>query len=185
MDKAYRSEFRRSYLIEGLPEPLARWSRHIQLFDNYIEGTRLRLRSVRDPETKQWTRILQHRIHQEGQPTKYAEIYLDESEHGIFEQFEGREIRKNRYYHEFAGLPFSFDLYLGPLWGLNIASVILPEPIAEDATDMPHFTDLDITDQPLFLGENLVGKTYEDVRTAAQEIFANSERARMAASEPF
>ena len=33
--------------------------------------------------------------------TKLAEIHLNESEYSNFEQFEGREIRKNRYFHEF------------------------------------------------------------------------------------
>ena len=37
MDKTYRNEFRRRYLIEALPDPLTRASRHLQLFDNYTD----------------------------------------------------------------------------------------------------------------------------------------------------
>ena len=40
-----------------------------------------------------------------------------------FEQFEGHEIRKNRYFHEFDLVNFAFDVYLGDLWGLNTARV--------------------------------------------------------------
>ena len=59
MDKTARTETRRIFLLHNLPEPLTRASRHLQIFDNYIENTRLRLRSVRIPETKTWTWILQ------------------------------------------------------------------------------------------------------------------------------
>ena len=51
---------------------------------------------------------------------KVGEIYLNEAEHARFELFEGTEIRKNRYFHEFDGRLCSFDVYLGPLWGLNM-----------------------------------------------------------------
>src|SRR5829696_7367398 len=98
MDKTYRTEFRRRYLIEGLPEPLTRASRHLQLFDNYITSTRLRIRTVRDPETKQWTWMLQQRLAAEADGLmclKIGEIYLNEAEHTAFESFEGNEIRKN------------------------------------------------------------------------------------------
>ena len=59
MNKTSRTELRRVFLLENLPKPLTRASRHLQIFDNYIENTRLRLRSVRVPETKDWTWILQ------------------------------------------------------------------------------------------------------------------------------
>ena len=60
-DNTTRTELHRTFLIEGLPEPLERKSSHLQLFDNYIHETRLRLRSVRVPETKEWTLLLQNR----------------------------------------------------------------------------------------------------------------------------
>src|SRR5687767_12545773 len=103
MDKTARTEMSRSFLIEGLPDPLTRASAHIQIFDNYIPETRLRIRSVRDPETAAWTRILQQRWPAGDNLAcmKVAEIYLNEAEHARFEIFEGSEIRKNRYFHEY------------------------------------------------------------------------------------
>ncbi len=88
MDKTYETELRRVFLIEDLPAPLTRASRHLQIFDNYIERTRLRLRSVRVPETKQWTWVLQQRIAlADLSQWKVSEIHLNEAEHAAFEIF--------------------------------------------------------------------------------------------------
>jgi CYTH domain-containing protein len=167
MNKTYRTEFRRKYLIETLPEPLTRASRHLQLFDNYITGTRMRIRSVRDPETKEWSWILQQRLTADVSEITYlkiGEIHLNEAEHAVFEMFEGNEIRKNRYFHEFDGRPFAFDLYLGPLWGLNIASVELDDEESFLNFEPPMFAVFEITSNAFFLGENLFEKKFEDVR---------------------
>src|SRR5436190_11854950 len=126
MNKPAMTELHRLFLIERLPEPLTRASAHLQLFDNYIENTRMRLRNIRDPHSKGWTRILQQRfaaVEGEYAVTKLAEMHLNDAEYALFERFEGREIRKNRYFHEFDGVSFAFDVYLGPLWGLNTARV--------------------------------------------------------------
>src|SRR3954464_4701096 len=47
-------ERERRYLLENLPEGLSRADHHLQITDNYITGTRLRLRKVRDPRTNKW-----------------------------------------------------------------------------------------------------------------------------------
>lgn len=173
MDKTYRTEFRRKFLIEALPEPLTRASRHIQIFDNYISATRLRLRSVRDPETKAWSRTMQQRIavnEADLSAMKIGEIYLSEAEHAVFEVFEGREIRKNRYFHEFDGKPFAFDMYLGRFWGLNIASVDFADEDALISYGPPSFAVFEITNDAFFLGENLVEKGFADVMAKVARI---------------
>ena len=101
MNKTAQTELYRLFLTDGLPEPLTPASSHLQLFDNYIENTRMRLRSIRDPYLKTWTRILQQRFSTaDGEfavaPQKLAEIHLNDAEYSVFERFEGHEIRKNR-----------------------------------------------------------------------------------------
>ena len=167
MNKTAQIEYRRLFLLEGLPEPLTRASAHIQLFDNYIEHTRLRLRAVRDPETKEWTRILQQRIcldHDAAGTLKTSEIYLDDDEYAQFAQFEGSEIRKNRYFHEFDGRMVAFDVYLGKLWGLNTACIEFQSPVEQRIYEPPPFAVFEVTDDPFFLGENLVSKHFADVQ---------------------
>ena len=95
---------------------------------------------------------------------KIAEIFLNETEYHIFERFEGREIRKNRYFHEYDGCAFAFDIFLGPLWGLNIARVEFESVEALRDFEPPPFTLLEVSNVPLFLGENLVDKNFEQVK---------------------
>ena len=173
MDKTNRTEMHRAFLIEGLPDPLTRASAHLQIFDNYIEGTRLRIRSVRDPETASWTRILQQRFPaNDGDLSvlKFSEIYLNDAEHAHFEVFEGTEIRKNRYFHEFDGRNFAFDVYLGKLWGLNIARVEFETAAELDRFEPPPFAVVEITNDPFFLGDILVEKSFEDVRSEVSKL---------------
>ncbi len=173
MDKTNRTEIRRTFLLEGLPEPLTRASAHIQIFDNFIEGTRLRLRSIRDPQTAGWTRILQQRFpvsSNDLSTIKFSEIYLNEIEYAHFQTFEGTEIRKNRYFHEFDGRNFAFDVFLGKLWGLNMARVEFETTDEQDQFLPPPFAVFEVTNDPFFLGENLVRGTFEEVRAEVTRI---------------
>jgi len=173
MNKTAQTELHRLFLIERLPEPLTRASSHLQLFDNYIENTRLRLRSIRDPYSKTWTRILQQRfpaVESEYAASKLAEIYLNDPEYAVFEQFEGREIRKNRYFHEFDHVSFIFDSYLGPLWGLSTARVDFDTRERMDEFIAPPFAIFEVSNDAFFFGENLVDKTFSDVQSEVARI---------------
>lgn len=161
------------FLVESLPEPLTAASSHLQIFDNYIENTRMRLRLMRDPSTKVWTRILQQRFaidENEQAVTKLAEIHLNDAEYAAFERFRGREIRKNRYFHEFDRMVWAFDCYLGEARGLNIAKIDLES--REQMADLtpPPFALIEITGDPFFAGENLVTKNYAEIRSEVERI---------------
>ena len=173
MDKTYRTELIRVFLVEDLPSPLTRSSAHIQIFDNYITETRLRLRSVRVPETKEWTYLLQQRfpaIHGEFSNWKVAEMHLNEIEHAQLETFEGNEIRKNRYFHEFDARPFAFDVYLGRLWGLNRARVDFQNAADLREFQPPPFAIFEVTQERFFDDANLVHQKFEDVQNAVAKL---------------
>ena len=177
MDKTHRTELRRVFLLDNLPAPLTRASRHWQIFDNYIENTRLRLRSIRIPETKRWIWILQQRFALENlSEWQISEIYLNEAEHAALEIFEGREVkknervqtnevRKNRYFYDFNNRQIEIDLFLGELWGLILAKVYFEnETEKQDFENMP-FAISEVTHNEFYIGENLIGKTFADVQT--------------------
>ncbi len=174
MDKTVPTELIRTFLIETLPQPLTRASSHLQIFDNYILGTRLRLRSVRDPATRVWSRSLQQRYpaHAGGSRIiwKTAELHLDEAEYSRFEIFEGDEIRKNRYFHEYDGLSFALDVYIGPLWGLNTAKISFRNWEEAEQFVPPPFAIFEVTAHEFFDGVNLVGKTIADVQNEMASI---------------
>ncbi len=171
-DKTFRTELHRSFLVEGLPEPLERKSSHLQLFDNYIHETRLRLRSVRVPETKEWTLLLQKRYPagEYGAEWRIEEIELTDAEYEHFKPLEGNEIRKNRYFEEFDGRRFEFDVYLGPLWGLNRARVAFASREEMESFAPPAFAIVEITDAPFFDDANLVNCKFEDVQAEVEKI---------------
>lgn len=177
MDKTYRTELRRTFLLEGLPEPLKKSSRHLQIFDNYLENTRLRLRSMRSPETREWTFILQQifSVEEKKGLWKIAEIYLNEAEHDVFKVFEGREIkrnervesreiRKNRYFFESNKKAIEIDVFLGDLWGLNIAKAVFESEKEFNEFEIPSFAVAEITENLFFADENLVGKSFVEIQ---------------------
>ena len=140
---------------------------HLQIFDNYIESTSIRLRSIRIPETKEWTRLLEKSVRSgDNNPTalEISQIFFDGAEYEEFVQFKGREIRKNRYETEFGGRQIDLDIYLGDLWGLNIANVTFDDPSTAADFRLPDFAVLDVTGREFFDGVNLVGKVFEDVQ---------------------
>ena len=166
MNKTAQNEWSRLFLIECLPEPLTPASAHVQIFDNYIENTRIRIRAIRDPSTKDWSRSLQQRFAADkGVLTKMAEIHLNDGEYAVFEKFEGREIRKNRYFHEFDRIVFAFDIYLGPLWGLNTAKVEFADPQEMESFISPPFAVFEVTADPFFSGSSLVTRSFADVQS--------------------
>lgn len=178
MNKTYRTELRRVFLLADLPAPLTRASEHLQFFDNYIENTRLRLRSIRAPHTKEWFWILEQRNQTDANDFarwEVSEIHLNESEHAAFEIFEGREVRKNervetnelrfnRYSFQLNNKLMTIDFYLNPLWGLILAKVFFQTGEEMQAFAQPDFAIAEVTHNENFLSKNLVGKTFADVQ---------------------
>ena len=175
----YRTEIRRTFLLADLPEPLTRASEHLQFFDNYIENTRLRLRSIRAPHTREWQWILEQRFAPDARNLsvwKVAEIFLSETEHAAFEVFEGREVKRNerietselrfnRYFYEVAtAKQMEIDVFLNPLWGLCLGKIFFETEEEAKNFGKPDFTVAEVTQSDFFLGKNLVGKTFADVR---------------------
>lgn len=186
MNKTSDIEWCRSFLIESLPEPLTRASSHLQIFDGYIENTRLRLRRVRDPYTGAWTRSIQQIIAAGDRISnihKISEIHLNDAEYAIFQRFEGREIRKNRYFHEIDRFVFNFDVYLGDLAGLTTARVCFENADEMESYEPPRFTIFEITNDPFFVGENLVGKHYREVRAEVDKLGLQRPRSIQIADE--
>ena len=166
MNKTYQTKLHRIFLISELPEPLKRSSSHLQISDNYIVNTRLRIRSMRSPETNKRTFFLQQRfpVGEDYSHWKISEIYLNEVEHALFERFEGRELRRNRYYFDLDGRQIEIDVFLGELWGLIIAKACFETEKDFEDFEIPPFAIAEITHNPFFFGENFIGKHYQEIQ---------------------
>src|SRR5438270_12916986 len=97
-------ERERRYLLRDLPEGLSRADYHLQITDNYLTGTRLRIRKVRDPRTNKWVVKFTQKFAPNPKDisrTMITNTYLNEIEADTFAVFEANEISKNAYPFEF------------------------------------------------------------------------------------
>ncbi|MEP6817886.1 MAG: hypothetical protein ABJA18_00030 [bacterium] len=167
--KYARIERERRYLLQDLPEGLSRASPHVQITDNYITGTRLRLRKVRDPQTNKWTVKLTQKFAPDPEDlsrTVVTNIYLNALETEMLAVSDANEIRKNRYAFEFEGRQFSVDMFLGDLFGLVLAEVSFETDDELNDYPKPPFAIADVTNNELFTGGKLCQIAFADIREA-------------------
>jgi CYTH domain-containing protein len=165
--KYARIERERRYLLRDLPEGLTRADHHLQITDNSLTGTRLRIRKVRDPKTNKW--IVKFTQKFAPNPADLARTiitntYLNALEAETLAIFSANEIRKNRYPFEFAGRQFAVDMFLGDLFGLVLAEVSFDTDEELDSIPLPPFAIADVTNHELFTGGKLSELTFEDIR---------------------
>ncbi|HWF87668.1 MAG TPA: hypothetical protein VN659_02500 [Pyrinomonadaceae bacterium] len=171
--KYARIERERRYLLRDLPEGITRADPHLQITDNYITGTRLRIRKTREPRTNKWTVKFTQKYAPDPNDlsrTIITNTYLNALEAEVLSVFDTNEIRKNRYAFEFEGRKFSVDMFLGDLFGLVLAEVSFETDEELDNFAQPPFALVDVTNLPLFSGGNLCELTFSDVRAAIAEL---------------
>jgi len=160
-------ERERRYLLQDLPEGLTRADPHLQITDNYISGTRLRIRKVRDPRTNKWTVKFTQKFApnpSDFSRTIITNIYLNALEAEMLSMFDANEIRKNRYSFEFEGRRFSVDMFLGDLFGLVLAEVSFETDDELESFAKPPFAIAEVTNNKLFTGGELSQLTFSDIR---------------------
>jgi CYTH domain-containing protein len=168
-NKYARVERERRYLLQDLPQGLTRASPHVQITDNYITGTRLRLRKVRNPQTNKWTVKFTQKFAPDAEDfsrTIITNIYLNALEAEMLAVFDANEIRKNRYPFEFEGRSFSVDMFLGDLFGLVLAEVSFETDDELENFPRPPFAIADVTNNELFTGGKLSELSFADIREA-------------------
>jgi len=160
-------ERERRYLLQDLPEGLNRADHHLQITDNYLIGTRLRIRKVRDPKTNKWVvKFTQKFAPNENDlsRTMITNLYLNATEAEILSIFEANEIRKNRYYFDFAARRYSIDMFIGDLFGLVLAETSFETDEELENFQMPPFALADVTNNEIFSGGKLSELTFADVK---------------------
>jgi CYTH domain-containing protein len=167
MSKYALVERERRFLLRDLPEPLTRANEHVQIWDNYIAGTRLRLRKIRVPRTKERVWKLTQKYAPDPPDfsrTVITNIYLSAAEYEVLSVFEGNEIRKNRYPFEHEGRRYSIDIFLGSLWGLVLAETGFETDEEMKEFKPPPFAVMDVTEDEMFTGARLVELSIDDIR---------------------
>jgi CYTH domain-containing protein len=165
--KYARIERERRFVLNELPPALTRASAHVQIWDNYITGTRLRLRRIRVPQTKEQKWKLTQKFAPNASDfsrTVITNIYLSAYEYEVLSVFEGNEIRKNRYPFEYEGRTFGIDVFLGGLWGLILAETEFETDEEMNRFQVPPFTAAEVTNDELFTGARLAHLTFDEIR---------------------
>ncbi len=167
--KYARIERERRYLLRDLPEGMTRADSHLQITDNYMTGSRLRLRKVREPRTNKWTVKFTQKFAPNPADlsrTIITNTYLNALEAEVLSTvFNSNEIRKNRYPFEYESYKFSVDIFLGDLFGLVLAEVSFESDEELDQFPKPPFALADVTNEALFTGGRLCEMTFSEVRT--------------------
>lgn len=165
--KYARIERERRFVLQDLPTGLTRIDPHVQITDNYITGTRLRIRKVRDPRTNKWTVKFTQKYAlkpDDLSSTVITNTYLNALEADTLSVFEGNEIRKNRYQFEFEGKTYGIDMFLGDLFGLVLAEVSFDSDEEMKAFTPPPFVLAEVTNNDLFTGGRLSQLTFAEIR---------------------
>jgi CYTH domain-containing protein len=157
----------RRYLLQDLPEGLTRADHHQQITDNYLTGTRLRIRKVREPRTNKWIVKFTQKFAPNPDDlsrTLITNTYLNAIEAETLGIFAANEIRKNRYPYEFEGRRVSVDMFLGDLFGLVLAEVSFETDEEMDNFAKPPWALAEVTNNEIFSGGRLSQLTFADVR---------------------
>jgi len=165
--KYSRIERERRYLLQDLPPGLTRTDRHVQITDNYITGTRLRVRKTRNPRTNKWTVKFTQKFAPNPNDlsrTVITNTYLNALEAETLSVFDANEIRKNRYPFEFEGKQFGIDMFLGDLFGLVLAEVGFDSDEELRSYPQPPFALADVTNNIVFTGGHLSQVTFAAIR---------------------
>jgi CYTH domain-containing protein len=166
MEEQIQSIYQRRFLVEGLPETRSPADTHLQIFDNYIEGTGLRLRKTRLPDNDERTFLIEKVFYSDEANEKRhgTAIHLKRSEYEALDDLRGRETRKNRYQVSMEGKELAVDVFLGNLWGLNIAKIRFNTKEESRLFEAPDEFLLDVTGDEFFLESNLVDIGFDDIR---------------------
>jgi len=153
---------RRFLLREVPPGEVVRTRR---LTDDYVRGTRLRVR--RSVETAAGVEETFYKLTQkvpapDGTPGLITNFYLSAAEYELLATLPAQRLEKTRY----SVPPFGIDVFEPPLDGLFIAEIEFDGEEASRAFPPPAFAVAEVTHDLRFTGGRLITTTREQLRAA-------------------
>lgn len=149
-------ERERRWLVHPDRRPSLDGAPHIRIEDRYIEGTRMRLRSMTDSASGTVSLKLGKK-YETGDPLARPMVttYLSRAEYDLLMTLPARPVAKRRYEVSEAAHLFSLDLFEGPLAGLELAEIEWPDDTALRALDPPGWAAREVTTDPRYEGGSL------------------------------
>lgn len=165
--KYARVEQERRFLLKTLPEDLDPEKVFFRIIDQYISGTRLRLRRIESPLGE----ILVYKFGQKYQTadqkahqTMMTNMYLTEMEYQALARLGGATISKRRYRYDYAGNDYAIDVFEGNLEGLILMEIESQSDNDITLLPIPAIAAREVTDDPLFRGGELAKLSKEEFR---------------------
>jgi len=129
-------------------------SRVMRIEDRYIDGTRLRLRTVLEPGKNVVRKLGQKVRFTPGSPSALAHttMYLDEAEHTLLANLPAVSLHKTRHVLRLAdGTDVAVDVFADTLAGLTLAEIDLG-PDGALSQPLPTWLGLEVTEIEAFTG---------------------------------
>ena len=153
-------EYERRFLLHEIPG--GSFERSLRITDNYISGTRLRVRRVvenRDGVSTPTYKLTQKVAAPDGGPGLTTNFYLNEAEYNLLAALPCHRLSKVRY-----GLPpFVVDVFEAPLDGLVTAEAEFADEKSLQAFEPPSFVVAEVTTDVRFTGGRLAVMTREEL----------------------
>lgn len=156
-------EYERRFLLPDLPAAVSNPRR---ISDLYIEGTRLRVRTLATPEGVVLQRKLGHKRRMaEDDPTAvwHTSLYLDEAEYELLSSLPGRMLTKTRWTIDVDGQLETVDVFESDLAGLVILEVNLGHFDDLHAFNPPAWAGAEVTNDESFTGGSLAGLSADEL----------------------
>ena len=160
-------EWERRFLVRQLLAEIRESRNYRCITDNYISGTRLRLRRVEANGRNEVVFKLTQKFADASSPTMQTTIttlYLDEAEYKRLAVLEGNEITKRRYGYHYEGQRFGLDVFMGRHEGLILAEVECKSEEELKHLALPPFIVREVTEEVFFTGGALASVTVEEFR---------------------
>lgn len=170
--KYARLEIERRFLVDRARAPDLRPLPFSLIEDLYIDGGRLRLRTLTDSRTGARTFKLGKK-YAGGDPmaAPITNLYLTQAEHATFAGLPGAPLSKVRHRLEHARTTFSsVDVFLGELQGLVLCESEAATREAALALKVPPWAAREVTDDPFFTGGNLCRVSAAELKRRLAEI---------------
>ena len=155
-------EYERRFLLDAVPTGATRPRR---IVDHYVDGTRLRLRSVDEAGAETDRKLGHKRRVVETDPTAimHTSLYLDEAEFEVVSTLPGRRLVKTRWAVDADGTPASVNEFHEDLTGLILLEVDLGEPALLDGFVPPPWVGPELTHHEAFTGGALAGASLHEL----------------------
>lgn len=141
-------EIERRWLVDPARAPPLDLARSREIIDLYIDGGRLRLRTVTEPGGGRVFKLCKKYERDDALGGPIVNIYLSAEEHAVFAGLPGRRLVKQR--HAVQG--FSIDVLED---GVMLAEQEYPSTEAAMAAQAPDWALREVTDDPAFRGDSL------------------------------